>query len=48
MTGPDGEENIPHREWLIMYDRVMNEVKEELKRQGREHEFVGSKVSHSR
>lgn len=44
MTGRDGEENVPHREWLIMYDRVVKDVKEELRRQGREDEFVGSRV----
>lgn len=44
MTGPDGKENVPHREWLIMYDRVVKDVKEELRPQGREDEFVGSRV----
>ena len=27
MHGPDGQENIPHREWLISFDRIFNEVK---------------------
>ncbi|CCM05080.1 uncharacterized protein FIBRA_07287 [Fibroporia radiculosa] len=44
MTGPDGEENVPHREWLIAFDAVVNEVKVELRRQGREDEFVGAKI----
>ncbi|GBE89111.1 Adenosine deaminase CECR1-A [Sparassis crispa] len=44
MIGADGKEDVPHREWLIIYDRVLNEVKDELKRQGREDEFVGSKI----
>ena len=44
MIGADGEENVPHREWLIAYDRVVNEVKAELAKQGRADEFVGSKV----
>ena len=44
MFGEDGQENIPHREWLLVYDSVMQEVKDELKLQGREGEFVGSKV----
>ena len=39
-----GEETIPHREWLQEYDRIMNEVKAELKAQNREDEFIGSKV----
>ncbi len=44
MVGEDGEENVPHRVWFQIYERVLNEVKEELKKQGREDEFVGSKV----
>ncbi|OBZ69171.1 Adenosine deaminase CECR1-A [Grifola frondosa] len=44
MFGADGQENIPHREWFVMYNRVLNEVKDEMKRQGREDEFVGSKI----
>lgn len=45
MTGPDGLENIPHREWLIMFDQAIQDVKSELKRKGREDEFIGAKVS---
>ena len=44
MIGADGEENISHREWLITFDRVVNEVKVELARLGRADEFIGSKV----
>ncbi|KAI0695870.1 Metallo-dependent hydrolase [Cerioporus squamosus] len=47
MIGPDGQENVPHREWLIVYDRVIKEVKEEFARQGRADEFLGSKVIYS-
>ena len=44
MIGADGEENVPHREWLIAFDRVISEVKVELAKQGRADEFVGAKV----
>lgn len=44
MVSEDGEENVPHRVWFQIYERVLNEVKEELKKQGREDEFFGSKV----
>ncbi|EPS97019.1 hypothetical protein FOMPIDRAFT_1129241 [Fomitopsis schrenkii] len=44
MTGPDGVENVPHREWLVVFDRVVNEVKAELESQGRQDEFVGAKI----
>lgn len=45
MIGEDGKENIPHRAWFQIYERVLDEVREELKAQGREDEFVGSKVT---
>lgn len=44
MTGEDGQENIPHREWFIVFDRVISEVKGELSRQGRGDEFIGARV----
>ena len=44
MIGPDGQENIPHRESLLAYERVMEEVKQELASQGRVDEIIGSKV----
>jgi hypothetical protein len=47
MVGEDGEDNIPHREWLVVFDRVLNEVKANMKRQGREDEFIGARVSES-
>ena len=42
MTGADGLENIPHREWLVVFDRILSEVKEYSKQQG--NDFVGAKV----
>lgn len=50
MFGEDGQRNIPHREWLLVFDQVLREVKAELKEQGREDEFVDCRVrliSHS-
>ncbi|CDO77648.1 hypothetical protein BN946_scf184963.g5, partial [Trametes cinnabarina] len=47
MFNEDGEENIPHRVWVQMFDRVVNEVKGELKAQDREDEFVGAKIIYS-
>ncbi|KAF9015519.1 hypothetical protein BDQ17DRAFT_1295372 [Cyathus striatus] len=44
MYGADGQDNIPHREWLLMFDRVQREVKEEMKNQGREDEFIGARI----
>jgi len=44
MVGPDGNEDIPHRDWMLMFQQVVNEVKDDMKRQGREDEFIGSKV----
>jgi hypothetical protein len=45
MIGADGQENVPHREWLLIFDRVLNEVMVEMKGQGREDEFFGARVS---
>ncbi|KAH9848879.1 Metallo-dependent hydrolase [Lenzites betulinus] len=47
MIGEDGKENVPHRECLLVYDRVINELKQELAAQGRGDEFVGSKIIYS-
>jgi adenosine deaminase CECR1 len=44
MYGSDGEENIPHREWLVMFDRIINETKAELEAQGRPDDFIGARV----
>jgi adenosine deaminase CECR1 len=44
MVGADGLENIPHREWIEMFGKVMNEVKDDMKKSGREDEFVGARV----
>ncbi|KAG5643235.1 hypothetical protein DXG03_001319 [Asterophora parasitica] len=47
MVGEDGLENIPHRDWLIMFDDVLNEVKVDMKAQGREDEFIGARIIYS-
>ena len=44
MVGADGLENVPHREWLRIFERVLNEVKIEMKERGRDGDFVGAKV----
>ncbi|KAF9564345.1 Metallo-dependent hydrolase [Agrocybe pediades] len=47
MVGADGKENLPHRDWLIMFDRVVNEVKQEMAQQGREGAFIGARIIYS-
>jgi adenosine deaminase CECR1 len=44
MIGPDGEQNVPHREWLSMFQEVLVEFNESLRIQGRDDEFIGAKV----
>jgi len=44
MWAADGQESVPHREWLIMFDRVVKEVKAEMEQKGRGGEFIGAKV----
>ena len=45
MYGADGQENVPHREWLVMFDRVINQVKAEMVELDRPNDFIGAKVS---
>ncbi|KIL67962.1 hypothetical protein M378DRAFT_122268 [Amanita muscaria Koide BX008] len=47
MVGEDGHQHVPHREWLIIFERVLDEVKAEMKRQGREDDFIGAKIIYS-
>ncbi|KAI0820230.1 Metallo-dependent hydrolase [Trametes gibbosa] len=47
ITGADGEMNVPHSAWLQLYHGIIEEVKADMKAQGREDEFVGSKVIYS-
>ncbi|KIM48764.1 hypothetical protein M413DRAFT_15077 [Hebeloma cylindrosporum] len=47
MYGADGQENIPHREWLVMFDRIMNETKAEMEAQGRPDDFIGARIIYS-
>ena len=47
MIGEDGEDNVPHRVWFQIYDRILNEVKASMHAQGREDEFVGSRIIYS-
>ena len=46
MFGADGEENIPHDQWLAAFDRAVTGVKNELEAQNRGDEFVGARASH--
>ncbi|KAL1677389.1 hypothetical protein EV122DRAFT_265877 [Schizophyllum commune] len=45
MTGADGLENIPHRDWLVVFDRILSEVKEYSKQQS--NDFAGAKIIYS-
>jgi len=44
MSDADGNETVPHREWLLDFGRAISEVRRMLKEQGREEVFVGAKV----
>ena len=45
MYGADGQENVPHREWLVMFERVIDQVKAEMVELLRPNDFIGAKVS---
>ena len=42
--GPDGRNTLTHRDMLKIFGNVVQDVKDEMKKQGREDEFIGSKV----
>lgn len=46
MIGADGKENVTHREMVLIFEEVLQEVKEELRRRGQENKFIGARVRH--
>lgn len=44
MVRADGENNLEHREWLQLFSQTIEDVRNEMKAQGRSDEFVGAKV----
>ncbi|KAI0028515.1 hypothetical protein K488DRAFT_58421 [Vararia minispora EC-137] len=44
MHGDDGQENIPHSRWVADFEEVVEQVKNEMRSQGREDEFFGAKI----
>jgi hypothetical protein len=44
MVGPDGQENIPHRAWVLMFEEAVSDIKAEMRELGREDEFCGARV----
>ncbi|KAG8731680.1 hypothetical protein FRC10_001583 [Ceratobasidium sp. 414] len=40
----DGTENLVHREWLILFNEAIEEVKANMWAQDREDEFIGAKI----
>ncbi|EKM82478.1 hypothetical protein AGABI1DRAFT_68123, partial [Agaricus bisporus var. burnettii JB137-S8] len=47
MTGADGNDNVTHREMLLAFDEVIQEVKTELKQRGQENKFIGARIIYS-
>ncbi|RPD64537.1 Metallo-dependent hydrolase [Lentinus tigrinus ALCF2SS1-7] len=47
VTGADGRKNVSHRDCLAIFDRVVKEVKEDLTKQGRGDDFLGSRIIYS-
>lgn len=44
MTRADGQRNLTHREWVAMFQEVLNEVKTEFRAQDRADEFFGARI----
>ncbi|KAJ7709654.1 adenosine deaminase-related growth [Mycena rosella] len=47
MFGEDGQEKVPHHDWLKIFDETLGEFKAELKSQEREDEFIGARIIYS-
>ncbi|TDL25020.1 adenosine deaminase-related growth [Rickenella mellea] len=47
MVGEDGEENVPHRQWIILFGQVLDEIKTQMKTQGKTDEFIGARIIYS-
>ena len=45
MYNIEGEEVVPHSEWVRIFKNVVEEVKDEYKRRGQENKFIGARVS---
>lgn len=43
-TNEHGQAIVSHREWLLMFDQIVADIKAELKKEGREDEFLGAKI----
>ncbi|THH06492.1 hypothetical protein EW145_g4051 [Phellinidium pouzarii] len=46
-VGADGQQNVPHREYVMIFERIVNEIKAELAAQGRGDEFQGARIIYS-
>ncbi|KAI9458273.1 hypothetical protein F5148DRAFT_330562 [Russula earlei] len=44
MFDVDGNENVPHREWVWDFGQAVNEIRTTLEEQGRGEEFMGAKI----
>ncbi|TFK76212.1 adenosine deaminase-like growth [Pluteus cervinus] len=47
MTGEDGQQDIDHKKMVRIFDGVVKEVKDKMKAEGREDEFIGAKIIYS-
>ena len=43
----NGQRDFTHREWVAMFERVLNEFKDEMKAQNRSDEFFGARIIYS-
>ncbi|KAI0306408.1 adenosine deaminase-like growth [Multifurca ochricompacta] len=44
MFDAEGEQTVPHREWLLDFEQAIREARKTLKEQDREEEFIGAKI----
>ena len=46
-TRKNGEQDFTHREMVKLFDDIVNEIKEEMSKAGRQDEFYGSRLIYS-
>lgn len=47
MPAENGMNQLDHRDWLILFEKILNEVMEDLAAQGRKDAFHGARVCNS-
>lgn len=45
--GADGQNTVTHRDWVVMFEKILNEIQDDMKIKGRSDEFFGARIIYS-